>query len=280
MPALEPEELTASEAAESGQEGHPPVPRAMASAAAYRPHLALEGRIMFRGGKERRREQAAAVAASRSSAAKAAADAEVEHQRALLEWCAATARGVVAGTFAPADSRIALKAGERALYVVEEAGLVEPRREAGHWQGANQGISVRVPGTKSMRYRVGSTRGTYAQGDEKPTLIDSGTLTITTRRAAFVGPKQNREWAWSKLLSFFDDDNTAWTGIAVSNRQKMSGIAYPPAQAVATRLYLELGAAMFNGTAAELVDGFDDELRSPALESDVAGPATLPGTDS
>ena len=74
------------------------------------------------------------------------------------------------------------------------------RREAGHWEGRSQGVSVRVPGTKSMRYRVGASHGTYVQGVERPTPIDTGQFVITDQRAAFLGEKQTREWSWDKLI--------------------------------------------------------------------------------
>ena len=68
-------------------------------------------------------------------------------------------------------------------------------RGAGHWEGVSQGISVHVPGTRSMRYRVGANRGTFVQGEEQPTPIDRGTFVITTQRAVFIGAKQTREMA-------------------------------------------------------------------------------------
>ena len=110
-----------------------------------------------------------------------------------------------------------------------------------------------------MRYRVGGTRGTFVQGEEHPTPIDTGTLTITDHRAVFLGAQQTREWAWSKLVGFHDDEVTAWTGIAVSNRQKISGVAYPPAAAASVRLTLELAAAIGNGTVDHLVADLEAE---------------------
>ena len=65
---------------------------------------------------------------------------------------------------------------------------------------------MRVLGTKSMRYRVGQTKGTLVAGEETPTVIDQGSVTVTTTRAVFVGSKQTREWAWAKLVSVEHDD--------------------------------------------------------------------------
>jgi hypothetical protein len=120
-----------------------------------------------------------------------------------------------------------------------------------------------------MRCRVGGTRGTYAQGDESPTIIDNGTLTITDQRVVFIGAKQTREWLWSRFVGFHDDDAAHWTGIAVSNRQKVSGISYDRDQAVGLRFSLELAAATANGTLAELIA----ELEQPDWGG---GPQALP----
>ena len=133
---------------------------------------------MFKKSKEKRAERAAEAAEAQRQASETAA----QHERDVIAWCITTARAAAAGTIGPVAAPIALKAGESALYAVEGAGLVEPRRGAGQWQGGSQSVSVRIPGTKSMRYRVGGTRGTYVQGEEKPTLIDSGTVTITDQQ--------------------------------------------------------------------------------------------------
>jgi hypothetical protein len=128
-----------------------------------------------------------------------------------------------------------------------------------------------------MRYRVGATRGSFIQGDEHPTPIDVGTLTITDHRAVFLGAQQTREWAWSKLVGFHDDEVAAWTGIAVSNRQKISGIAYQPADAASVRLTLELAAAIGNGTVDHLVADLEAERADWANHRPAITPTATPG---
>jgi len=204
---------------------------------------------MFEGLKARRAERAAAAAART-----AAATAQQEHHVLdLYDWTISRARSIADGTFTDAESRLALKRGERAIYSLDGVGLVESRKGPGHWQGRSQGVSVHVPGTKSMRYRVGQTHGTFVAGDEKPTVIDSGSVTVTTTRAVFVGSKQTREWTWAKLIAIQDDD-PSWIGIAVSNRQKVSGVTVPTAESrLPLQLALDLAVALTNDTAAEYV---------------------------
>src|SRR5262245_3058969 len=137
-------------------------------------------------------------------------------QDQLLEWCINQAKVVQQGGDPTPDQEcpIPVKADEQALFVLRNSSLVEPRRAPGQWAGGSSGWSVRIPGTKSMRYRVGATGGTYVQGAASPTVIDTGVFVITNMRAVFLGPQQSREWEWSKLIGFHDDDSGTWIGIA------------------------------------------------------------------
>jgi hypothetical protein len=195
--------------------------------------------------------------AREAAAAAQAASAHCEHLREFLEQ-ARTFTGAAADDVP--DMHVQLHADERVFLSVEGAYLVEPRRGQGQWQGRSQGISVHVPGTKSMRYRVGSSRGTYVQGEEKPTPIDQGEFAITTTRAIFMGPKQVREWAWSKLVGIEHADNVPWTSIAVSNRQKTSGVLYDTANEDRIRFSIDLAVATAQGTRDALVKELADEL--------------------
>jgi hypothetical protein len=210
---------------------------------------------MFDKHKERRAEL--------SAQADAQAAAQVD---ALLAWCIDRTREVVDNVPSAVSTSTPLKAGERALLELDGVQLVEPRRAGGQWKGGTQGVSVHIPGTRSARYRVGSTRGHYVQGEEKPTVIDTGLFTITTRRAVFVGSKQSREWTWAKLTGMHDEPGVAWTAIGVSNRQKMSGVAYSAERAVEVRFYLELGAAAGNGTAKDLLAELEQERAASSAE--------------
>ena len=182
-------------------------------------------------------------------------------ERDIYEWALDRTRSITDGSFGDAATTVALHRGERAVYSLDGVGLVESRKGPGHWQGGSQGVSVRVPGTKSMRYRVGQTRGTYVAGAEKPTVIDHGTFTVTTTRAVFVGAQQNREWSWAKLLALHDDE-PGWIGIAVSNRQRVAGVTVPAADATALHVALHAAAAAANGTAAELTRQLELQAQS------------------
>jgi hypothetical protein len=120
---------------------------------------------------------------------------------------------------------VSLKKGEVAYFIMDGVGLVEPRRGPTQWVGGSQGVSFKI--AKGIRYRVGQTRGHVVQGEERPTVIDTGVGVVTNQRMVFVGGKRSTEWAYAKLLGFsLDMDGMAIFN--VSNRQKASGFAYPP----------------------------------------------------
>ncbi len=186
---------------------------------------------------------------------------EAEHRQAqLADWLSIARHytGVTAADGQPLP--IVLKASERMLATFSGGALLEPRRGPGHWDGRSQGVSVHVPGTRSMRYRVGASHGTFVQGVERPTAIDTGTFTLTTTRAVFAGTKQTREWAWTKLISVTHAADAPWTMLAVSNRQKVSGIAYDAAHADLCRFWIDLAVSRATGTADQLIATLQAEL--------------------
>ena len=158
------------------------------------------------------------------------------------------------------DTALILKKGELAYQTLNGAGLIEPRRLPGSWQGRSSGYSFHV--AKGVNYRIGASRGTYKQGDEVPQIIDVGTITITNQRVVFQGTKASREWAYAKLLGFqhADDPGGPWTALQVSNRQKVSGFMYDDEHADVIRFRLALAVARFNDDVTPLVEGLEAQL--------------------
>jgi hypothetical protein len=124
-----------------------------------------------------------------------------------------------------------------------------------------------------MRYRIGGSRGHYVPGPDEPTAIDTGAAVVTDRRIVFVGSKAAREWLWPKVIGVHHEDGAPWTAIAVSNRQKVSGIAYDDATAGAVRFRIDLAQAVASGDA----DAFTTELEGERAEHAAHRPgAALP----
>lgn len=202
---------------------------------------------------------------------------ELEHyQHDLAEWTADQEQLDTflnaAKTFNGFDPSLAtgfvLKPGENPFLQISSAALIEPRAMPGHWQGASQGVSFRI--AKGVRYRVGASRGTYVPGPTSPTAIDSGDALLTQRRLVFRGPKATREWLFDKLIGYAHSDDSTWTAIQVSNRQKTSGIGYGATNAQEFHFRLELALAVWRGDRAPLIAAIEAQQAEHARTRPVA----------
>jgi hypothetical protein len=128
---------------------------------------------------------------------------------------------------------VELVEGEHALLVLPGVRLIEPRRLPGHFMGGNGGFSFHVE--RAARVRTAD--------DEEPTPIDGGVITVTDRRAVFSGSLHLRTWDYTDVIGFHTNASPPWTAIAVSDRQKVSGISYDAAHAEEFRFALALGLA-------------------------------------
>lgn len=162
-------------------------------------------------------------------------------------------------------NEIVLGPGEALFYKVTGAALLDSR-STGHWEGASSGFSF--PIGDGVRYRVGATRGHYAQGEPVLAAIDRGTLYITDHRVIFTGPKQTREVAFAKLVGFQHDDQAGSTTFSVSNRQKPVTVHYGAGLSANFDFRLDLALAHYRGTTNTLVA----RLREGLAKLDAARP--------
>ena len=83
-------------------------------------------------------------------------------------------------------SDLLLGKDEKLFLRVTNSSLIEERRGQGHYEGRSSGLSIPIGsiGGRSIRYRVGSSRGHYVQGVPTPTPIRHRGL----RRAARALP--------------------------------------------------------------------------------------------
>jgi hypothetical protein len=190
-----------------------------------------------------------------------------EYQAKLATWQeqrdAYASLVTLAETYAGEPSaEIMLKPGEAVFAAVTNAALVEDRRGAGEWTGRSQGFSIPVAsiGGRSIRYRIGSSRGHYQQGAPTPTAIDRGTAYITNRRIIFQGGKQTRECLFDKLVGFQHDDAAGETVFSVSNRQKPTCIQYGSGLSSWFDFRLDLAIAHYRSTVAAMTEGLKADL--------------------
>jgi hypothetical protein len=176
------------------------------------------------------------------------------------------------------DPELMLGAGEALFYKVTDASLVEDRQGRGTYTGGSQGLSIPVGtlGGRSVRYRVGATRGHYVQGAPAPTAIDNGTVFITDTRVLFQGAKQTRECQFAKLIGFHHSDDDASTTFSVSNRQKPTTVHYGASVGPHFDFRLALALAHFRGTVPAAVAQLQQELaqvdtRRPSAPAGITG---------
>jgi hypothetical protein len=189
-------------------------------------------------------------------------DAHAEWQVALdaLSEVIALARS---GQGATTSTDLALHEGEHLLLQVGNTSLIEDRRGSGRWQGGSQGISFPIGPSRgrSVRYRVGKTRGHYIQGELAPTAIDHGDLYVTNERAVFRGAKQTRVAPWSKLITAHTDaDGTV--RLATSNRALVTVVHTGSEIAWIVDTRIRLGIAEFLRTVDHFVETMQTELET------------------
>jgi hypothetical protein len=112
--------------------------------------------------------------------------------------------------------------GEKAYFKLDNVSLTEWRSTGSSYQGGSQGVSFRI--AKGVSYRVGVSQGTLTKNPEQLQVVDQGSAIFTDKRIVFAGTKSNREWDFSKMVNVDVGTNGIYVNIAVSNRQKNSGL--------------------------------------------------------
>ena len=144
--------------------------------------------------------------------------------------------------------RIAIaRANAGRLPIVSGAGLLVKDGEVVHaqypaslmkevtlreWQAGSQGISI--PLGKGFRYRVGTTRGHSVVVGTQIQVADTGTLSVTSRRAVFAGTRKTLEFQYGKLAGLKVYSNAIQ--LNVTNRQTASLIVVTNGEVVAAHI--------------------------------------------
>ena len=137
------------------------------------------------------------------------------------------------------------------------ARLVEVQRSTVDDLGGYSGFSFRE--ATGMRDDIGGSTGTQVAGAEQLKIIDEGPVTITDQRVILQGSRNSREWAFAKLLGVWHDGTRPMTLMAVSNRQKVSGLIYAAADTAQFRYFLSLALAHYQGTFETFIGELDAE---------------------
>ena len=174
--------------------------------------------------------------------------AEWQRQRTRVQSFLARVKTFAGATNADgATLPLPLLEEEHALLVLPNVQLIEPRRLPSLFMGGDAGFTFHV------------ARGTG--DDEQPTPIDTGVVTVTDQRTVFSGSLHTRTWDYSKVIGFHSNIGPpAWTAIAVSDRQRVSGVRYDIAHAEEFRFALVLGLARSSDAEDSLVEDLNSQL--------------------
>ena len=119
------------------------------------------------------------------------------------------------------SSALAMSDDEEFVYQAQGVSLTETRRGARRSRRTLGALTFRVaPGV----FATGGAGGSVSPPPpEHLTAIDQGYAVFSNQRVVFVGAMHTREWAFSKMLGATPFQSSGVL-MAVSNRQKMSGI--------------------------------------------------------
>ncbi|CAB4626949.1 MAG: hypothetical protein F2599_05095 [Actinobacteria bacterium] len=153
--------------------------------------------------------------------------------------------------------------GETPIYKLSRAALTEFRSTGSSFQSGSQGLSFRI--AKGVNYRVGASKGQLLKNPEQLTVIDEGSVTFTNKRIFFVGSNVNREWDFSKLLDVSVGANGVYVNLAVSNRQKNSGLQTIDESDITVGLLAAVAIEAFEKdikAAKEVAVGYSSEMKA------------------
>lgn len=208
-------------------------------------------------------KQAARLKDPNSSEARAAAKAaylqslnEKETQLKILE----TYESLVDET---TDTSFLAGPDEQIILIMTGVSLVETRRMGSSFKGGSAGVSYRL--TKRVSVRSGSFQGQSIPGAEVPTIVDIGQFVVTTERAVFTGPKQSREFEFSKLLSVSRQvigKGHSVLYLPVSNRKTVSGVGTGEGSLDTISARLNIAIGLKRGSKEAMIQGLRTEIEN------------------
>lgn len=139
-----------------------------------------------------------------------------------MEACAQILEGMGSGKEPETAGGIALKKNEKLIYVLPMVALTEYESSGSSFSGMNAGVSFPLFG--AVRGNVGGMGGQFVKNPEVLTQVDYGQAIFTSQRIIFSGAKMVRDWDLDKTISLEPGANGLNVKIAVSNRERTSGL--------------------------------------------------------
>ncbi len=116
--------------------------------------------------------------------------------------------------------------GETVFLVITSVSLIEIKKGPSTYVGKSSGISVPVAkiGGRTIRYRVGKTKGHVVSGTPYPEATDKGDFYITSQRLIYIGAQKTATTELSKMIAATIEAGTIT--ISSTSRVKPTTITY------------------------------------------------------
>ncbi|MEN9993173.1 MAG: hypothetical protein RLY83_743 [Actinomycetota bacterium] len=142
-----------------------------------------------------------------------------------LDEQAKTMDALANGELANSGVATALNKGEETICVLPNVSLTEYQSTGSTYSGGNAGVSFPLVG--NIRGHVGGQRGSITRNPEQLMIVDMGQAIFTNQRILFSGAKFVRDWELDKVVSLEPGPNGVDVKIAVTNRERTSGLQAP-----------------------------------------------------
>jgi hypothetical protein len=139
-----------------------------------------------------------------------------------LEAGAGILESLAAGKEPELSVGLALQKNEKLIFINPSVALTEYESSGSSFSGINAGVSLPLFG--DVRGNVGGMGGNFTKNPEVLTQVDYGQAYFTNQRIIFSGAKMVRDWDLSKTVALEPGANGLNVKIAVSNRERTSGL--------------------------------------------------------
>ncbi|MEN9604088.1 MAG: hypothetical protein RL545_777 [Actinomycetota bacterium] len=126
------------------------------------------------------------------------------------------------GSVPELNSGFSTKQGEKLIFAMDDVVLTEYQSTGSSYSGTSLGVSFPLFGR--IRGNVGGQGGEITKNPEQLMGVDEGRAVFTDQRIVFTGAKLVREWDLDKILELAPGPNGYNVKIAVSNRERTSGL--------------------------------------------------------
>lgn len=152
---------------------------------------------------------------------------------------------------------------EEALFDLTSVELLEFKSTGSSYSGGNVGVSFPIFGR--IRGNIGGSQGQITRNPEELSVIDNGTLKVTSKRLIYIGEKEARVFELPKVLDFELGPNGLWLKIAMSNKPKREAFQHMNLDQIPVGIAVGIANAWSNegrDSAIKYANDITEQIRS------------------